>query len=83
VFTLDQLVPWGRSFEECSAIISLAGVDMEGRIFGCEDGPASFNAEATRRGNKVVLCDPIYAFNTADIETRIATTVEQVIDQVR
>jgi SAM-dependent methyltransferase len=56
---------------------------MAGRILGCGDGPASFNAEATRRGTKVVSCDPIYAFSNADIEARIASTYEQVIDQAR
>jgi SAM-dependent methyltransferase len=83
MFTLDQVVPWGRSFEEYTSIFSLDGADMAGRILGCGDGPASFNAEATRRGHKVVSCDPIYAFSKADIEARIVTTYEQVIDQTR
>ncbi len=83
MFTLDKVVPWGRSFEEYSAMFSLAGADMAGRIIGCGDGPASFNAEATRRGTNVVSCDPIYAFSNADIEARIAATYEQVIDQAR
>lgn len=83
MFTLDQVVPWGRSFEEYSATFSLAGADMAGRILGCGDGPASFNAEATKRGTQVVSCDPIYTFSMADIEARIAATYEQVIDQTR
>jgi hypothetical protein len=83
MFTLDQVVPWGRSFEEYSAMFSLARADMGGRILGCGDGPASFNAEATSRGIKVVSCDPIYKFSKADIEARIAATYEQVIDQTR
>ena len=74
MFKIDQLVPWGRSFEEHSAMFSLAGSDMEGRILGCGDGPASFNAEATRRGGKVVSCDLICALSAADFEARIATT---------
>lgn len=64
-------------------MFSLAGADLAGRILGCGDGPASFNAEATNRGTKVVSCDPIYAFSKADIEARIAATYEQVIDQTR
>jgi len=59
------------------------GADLVGRILGCGDGPASFNAEATRRGSTVVSCDPIYTFSKADIEARIAATYEQVIDQTR
>jgi SAM-dependent methyltransferase len=83
MFTLDQVVPWGRSYEEYTSMFSLTGADMAGRILGCGDGPASFNAEATRRGNRVVSCDPIYAFSKADIEARIAATYEHVIDQTR
>lgn len=64
-------------------MFSLAAADMSGRILGCGDGPASFNAEATNRGTKVVSCDPIYTFSKADIEARIAATYEQVIDQTR
>ncbi|MCP9845798.1 SAM-dependent methyltransferase [Synechococcus sp. Lug-A] len=83
MFTLDQVVPWGRSFEEYSAMFSLVGADMAGHILGCGDGPASFNTEATKRGIKVVSCDPIYTFSRADIEARIAATYEQVINQTR
>jgi hypothetical protein len=83
MFTLDQVVPWGRSFEEYSAMFAITDGDMAGRVLGCGDGPASFNAEATRRGASVVSCDPIYRFSGAEIEARIADTYEQVIDQTR
>lgn len=83
MFTLDQVVPWGRSFDEYAAMFSFTDAGMVGRILGCGDGPAGFNAEATRRGINVVYCDPIYAFSKADIEVRIAATYEQVIDQTR
>lgn len=83
MFTLEQVVPWGRSFEEYGAMFSLTGDDRAGRILGCGDGPASFNAQATRAGAKVVSCDPIYTLSRADIEARIAATYDQVIDQTR
>jgi hypothetical protein len=75
MFTLDQVVPWGRSYEEYTAMFLLTGTDLAGRILGCGDGPASFNAEASRRGSAVVSCDPLYAFSTAEIEARIDATV--------
>lgn len=83
MFTLDQIVPWGRSYHEYAAMFSLSENDILRRILGVGDGPASFNAEATRRGTSVVSCDPIYAFSRADLESRIATTYAQVIDQAR
>ena len=64
MFTLDKVVPWGRSFDEYCRMFLLTDQDLAGRIVGCADGPASFNAEATRLGTRVVSCDPIYAFDT-------------------
>jgi hypothetical protein len=50
MFTLDLIVPWGRSFDEYRQMFALTEADLGGRLVGCGDGPASFNAEATRRG---------------------------------
>ena len=49
MFTLDQVVPWGRSFDEYRAMFAMTDMDLTGRILGCGDGPASFNREATRQ----------------------------------
>ena len=83
MFTLDQVVPWGRSFEEYRRMFALTDADLNRRIVGCGDGPASFNAEATRRGHRVVSCDPIYRFGCSQIQERIAATCDQVLDQTR
>jgi hypothetical protein len=83
MFTLDQVVPWGRSFAEYQQLFALTTADLEGRILGCGDGPAAFNAEATRRGTRVVSCDPLYAFSRADIEARIGATCDTVLEQTR
>jgi hypothetical protein len=64
-------------------MFALNGQDLDSTILGCADGPASFNAHATRRGSRVVSCDPIYAFDTSQIEARIRETFEQVIEQTR
>jgi len=83
MFSLDQVVPWGRSFDEYQRLFALTPADLEGRILGCGDGPAAFNAEATRRGGRVVSCDPLYAFSRNDIETRITATCDTVLEQTR
>jgi hypothetical protein len=83
MFTLDQVVPWGRSFEEYQRMFALTADDLERDIVGCGDGPAGFNVEATRRGGRVVSCDPIYQFETHQIQERIAATYNQIIDQTR
>ena len=83
MFTLDQVVPWGRSFDEYCRMFALTDSDLDGRILGCGDGPASFNVEATRCGRRVVSCDPIYRFDRSQIEERIAATCDQVLAQTR
>jgi hypothetical protein len=83
MFTLDQVVPWGRSFDEYRRMFALTAADLGGRIVGCGDGPASFNAEATRRGSIVVSCDPIYQWTAEQIRERIRVTSLEVLEQTR
>jgi hypothetical protein len=83
MFTLDRVVPWGRSFEEYRHMFALTDADLNRRIVGCGDGPASFNAEATHLGHRVVSCDPIYRFGCSQIQERIAATYDEVLDQTQ
>lgn len=82
-FSLEKVVPWGRSFEEYAAMFSLAEDDLQKRILGCADGPASFNAELTKRSGKVVSIDPLYQFPARDIRKRIDATYDEVLEQTR
>ena len=83
MFTLDQVVPWGRSFDEYVRMFALTEDDRTRAIVGCGDGPAGFNAEGTRQGVRVVSCDPVYRFTTGQIRDRIAATYDEIIDQTR
>jgi hypothetical protein len=82
-FTLSQVVPWGRSFEEYVAMFALTDIDLGSRILGCGDGPASFNAVLAKRGGCVVSADPLYRFAPADIRERIRRTYTEVLEQTR
>ena len=81
MYTLKQVVPWGRSFDEYCRMFALSDDDLALSIVGCGDGPAGFNAEATRRGTRVVSSDPIYRFDAAQIQERIETTYQEIIEQ--
>ena len=83
MFTLDTVVPWGRSYEEYCRMFDLTQDELGRRIVGCGDGPASFNAESRRRGCRVISCDPIYRFEPAEIQQRIDLTFGQIVDQTR
>lgn len=81
MFSLDQVVPWGRSFDEYRAMFALSEADLSRTILGCGDGPASFNAEGTRRGCRITSCDPLYRFSAEEIRARVDATCERVMTE--
>jgi hypothetical protein len=81
MFTLDQVVPWGRSFDEYRRMFVLTEADLQRKILGCADGPASFNAELTRRTGAITSVDPFYQLDATTIRDRIAATYDQVLQQ--
>jgi hypothetical protein len=82
-FTLEKVVPWGRSFDEYRRMFALTDAELAKRILGCADGPASINAELTASGGSIVSFDPIYEFSADEIRLRIDTTYPQMIEQTR
>lgn len=64
-------------------MFALSETELRSRILGCGDGPASFNAEATRRGSRVVSCDPIYRLTAGEIRSRIDETCAEILEQTR
>ncbi|MHB8368986.1 MAG: hypothetical protein ACYDBP_04740 [Leptospirales bacterium] len=82
-FSLNEVVPWGRSFEEYVSMFSLSREDLAQDILGCADGPASFNTRLTKRGGRIVSVDPIYQFSRDEIERRIQETYGTVLEQTR
>jgi hypothetical protein len=82
-FSLQHVVPWGRSFPEYERMFALTPDDLRRRILGCGDGPASFNAAATRHGANVVSVDPLYAFTSTEIRSRSDATYTEVLEQAR
>lgn len=82
-FTLEKVVPWGRSFEEYVNMFCLSDADLRLRILGCGDGPAAFNAVLTKQGGNIVSVDPVYVFEAEQIKGRIFETYEAVMAQMR
>ena len=81
-FTLDKVVPWGRSFEEYVRMFNLTEDDLGRSILGCGDGPASFNSRMSKRGCSVVSVDPLYRLGAEQIENRIAETYDEIMEQL-
>jgi len=81
-FSLERVVPWGRSLAEYQRMFALTPDDLRRRILGCADGPASFNVEATELGAQVISADPLYAFSSAEIRRQIEATYPTIIERV-
>ncbi len=64
-------------------MFNLSEDDLNLRILGCADGPASFNAQMFKHGHRVISCDPLYQFTAAQIRSRIDATYHNVIEQTR
>lgn len=77
--TLDQVFPWGRSFNEYCRMFALRPVELAGRILGCGDGPAAFNAILTTRGGRIVSADPLYQFSADEIRSRVHFARERIV----
>lgn len=78
---LDEIVPWGRTLEEYREMFALSDADLDLRLLGCGDGPASANAELTARGGRMVSVDPLYQFAAGAIRDRIRATADTVLAQ--
>ncbi len=80
---LDKVVPIGRSLGEYIKMFNLTEKDLQKNIIGVGDGPASFNAEATQIGSKVISIDPIYQFTALEIQQRFDAVIDNIMAQVK
>ena len=80
---LEEIVPWGRTLAEYQSMFRLSESNLNAKILGCGDGPASFNAEMVELGHSVVSIDPIYQFSASQIEQRVRQVYEPIISQLK
>ncbi len=80
---LENVVPFGRSMHEYEKMFLLSDEDINKKIIGVGDGPASFNAEMFAQGKSVVSVDPLYVFCAEEIEKRFSSVVDNIIAQVK
>lgn len=81
-FQLQEIVPWGRSFDEYRQMFALSEEDQHKKILGCGDGPASFNCRMHRRGKRVVSVDLLFQFSSKQIRSRIRQAYQSVMQQM-
>ena len=82
-FHYEDIVPWGRSFDEYLGMFNLSEDDLARDIVDVGGGPASFNALMHQRGTPIVSVDPIYGYSEMELRQRIRETYDDVIAQAR
>jgi hypothetical protein len=80
-FKYDEIVPWGRNFDEYTRMFDLTERELKLKMLGCGDGPASFNVECNQAGGNVISMDPIYSMTREQIQKRIDETCKDVLNQ--
>ena len=83
VYTLETVIPLGRSYDEYIEMFALSSADLYGQILDCAGGPASFNAIHSSQGGSVVSVDPLYDFVARQIRKRFDATFPEAMRQVR
>ncbi len=79
---LENVVPWGRCFDEYVKMFDLTSEELKLNIVDCGGEPSSFNVEMMQLGGKIISCDPIYQFTVEEIQNRIQQTYSKIIEGV-
>ena len=74
----DLVLSTGRTFAEYVRMFGLSELERPGPILGIGDGLSDFNAEATRRGWRVISVDPLYRLQPAEIEERYRRVLDEL-----
>lgn len=82
-FKLNNVVPWGRNFSEYKAMFMLTDEDLQKKIAGFGDGPASFNLEVHKMGADVTSYDIVYRFSKDELQNRIEEVRGIVMEQMK
>ena len=73
-FRLETFCPGGCHEWEYTEFFALDDQPSAKWILDFGGGPSSFNAERTARGGSVVTVDPLFQFDSADINGRLIET---------
>jgi hypothetical protein len=64
-------------------MFALTPDDLSCSILDCAAGPASFNAELSAGGRKIISCDPLYSLTVGEVRARIDASYDTMVANVR
>ena len=83
MFTLDKVVPWGRSFDEYQRMFALTQTRSWPEDRGVRRRPRQFQCRGHAAWVDSTTCDPMYRYYVDQLQERIAATYEQILGQTR
>lgn len=78
-----NLVLWGHSLQDYQEMFDLTQEDLNKKIIDCGAGPASFNAEMSLIGRKVISCDSLYQLSKKEIQQQIENEFASMLALVK
>ena len=79
---LDKMLLWGHTLADYRQMFALSDADLDGNILDYGAGPASFCAELTQQGGRVVACDEIYQLDAQQIRDTFEKEFDQMMETV-
>ena len=79
---LNEVIPLGRNGKDYLHMFNLFGMHDGKSYIDCASGPSSFNVYMTARRKKVVSVDPLYHKDRQEIEEKINSSFDSLIEQV-
>jgi len=64
-------------------MFALTSDHLSGPVLDCAAGPASFNAELSAEGHKVISCDPLYRYTAREIRLRVEAVYDTMVANLR
>jgi SAM-dependent methyltransferase len=83
VVAYHDLMLWGYSLQDYREMFALKDQDLQGVILDCYSGPASFNAELTTQGGRVVSVDPLFALLPGDMKKDVEKTFAAMFSNMK
>jgi len=78
-----DILLWGHSLQDYIDMFALTESDLATTIIDAGAGPASFNAELTKKGGTVISTDEIFELSEDELKTRVDDLFAEMLEKVK
>lgn len=70
---------WSHSLTDYIAMFDLSDEDLQGSFIDFASQAASFNAQLTASGGKVISCDPLYKYQLPELRPKVTAMAQELV----